>query len=30
MPEQYRIVFAAFLGIILGILLAVAAQKGKN
>jgi hypothetical protein len=30
MPEQYRIVFAAFLGIILGILLAVAAQKSKN
>ncbi len=29
MPEQYRIVFAAFLGIILGILLAVAAQKSK-
>ena len=29
MPEEYRIVFAAMLGIILGILLAIAAQKGK-
>ncbi|MBN2745530.1 MAG: Mpv17/PMP22 family protein [Bacteroidales bacterium] len=29
LPEQYQIVFAAFLGIILGVLLAIAAQKQK-
>lgn len=29
MPEEYRIVFAALLGIILGVLLAIAAQKSK-
>ena len=29
MPPEYRIVFAAMLGIILGIILSVAAQKGK-
>ena len=30
MPEEYRIVFAALLGIVLGILLAIAAQKGNK
>ena len=29
MPEEYRIVFAAMLGIILGIILSIAAQKSK-
>ncbi len=29
LPEQYQIVFAAFLGVILGVLLAIAAQKQK-
>ena len=30
MPEQYRLVFAALLGIILGVLLAIAAQKSRD
>ena len=29
MPEEYRIIFAAMLGIVLGVLLAIAAQKSK-
>jgi uncharacterized membrane protein YjfL (UPF0719 family) len=29
MPEEYRIVFAALLGVVLGVLLAVASQKSK-
>jgi hypothetical protein len=29
MPPEYRIVFAALLGIVLGVLLAIAAQKSK-
>lgn len=30
LPEAYRVLFAAFLGIILGIILAIAALKGKQ
>lgn len=29
LPEQYQIVFAAFLGVVLGVLLAIAASKSK-